>query len=35
MILNQPYANQCPMRETHANLGWFGMTLAETYANLG
>jgi len=31
----QPYANQYPMRETYANLGWSGIPPAEVYANLG
>jgi hypothetical protein len=35
MIIAEPYANQYPMRETYANLGWAGMTPAEVYANLG
>ena len=29
------YANRYTMRQTHANLGWIGMTPSETYANLG
>jgi hypothetical protein len=32
---NEPYANRAQMAETHANLGWSGMAIAELYANLG
>ena len=32
---HQPYANRGRIAEVYANLGWFGMPPAQTYANLG